>query len=110
MLVGTTDVNSTELRKYVNFPEKLVTYTEELVPVWARHMTCLLENQRYYVAVLLRNMIQIPYKTRESCIEALLSNISISGVMGTFIPITDIIEFCDKEMLIKALSQDDSNG
>lgn len=107
MLIGTDQIDYKELYKRVNNPEELVTYVETLVPVWANHIHAIVYNQRYFTAVQIRNMLQIPYKTREACTDALLDGISINGVMNGFVPITDVIEQCDKEALIAALTGGD---
>lgn len=107
MLIGTDQIDYTELYKRANKPEELVSYVDNLVPVWASHIQAIVYNQRYFVAVQIRNMLQIPYKTREACTDMLLTNISINGVMNGFVPITDILEQCDKTALIAAFTEGD---
>ena len=105
MLIGTNQIDYTEIYKRANTPEDLVLYVESLVPIWANHIQAIVYNQRYYTAVIIRNMLQIPYKTREACTNALLEGISINGVMNGFIPITDIIDHCNKDALIAAITE-----
>ncbi|MCM1219038.1 MAG: hypothetical protein NC548_31535 [Lachnospiraceae bacterium] len=60
-------------------------------------------NQRYFVAIHLRNVLSIPFKQRKEMVEALVDGISITGDMSCFISITDILDACDKQKLSKML-------
>lgn len=101
MIVGRTNLNYVELKRFVGKPQELVAYTENLVPVWARHVSAIVDNQRYYVAIHLRNVLTIPYKQRKELVDALIKGITITGVMSSFTSITEIVDACDKSMFIK---------
>lgn len=103
MIVGRTNLNYAELKRFVGKPHELVAYTENLVPAWARHINEIVANQRYYVAIHLRNVLSIPYKQRKELVEALIEGVSITGVMSSFTSITELVDACDKSMLIKMI-------
>lgn len=105
MVVGTCNVKTEDCLKFINNPTGLISYVEELVPIWARHIPSIVDNQRFYVALHLRNSLSLPYKTRMSLAEPLLKGIKIRGVMSSFTPISSILDVCDKEALIKMLEQ-----
>lgn len=109
MIVGTRDLKTEELKSYVSNPSGLIAYVEDLVPIWARHIPCLAHNQRFYVAIHLRNVLTLPYKVRMSMANTLLEGIQVRGVMSSFTPITDILDACDKEALLKMLEQEANN-
>lgn len=99
MIVGTTNLNYDELKTYVNKPQELPAYCENLVPLWARHIEPIVLNQRYYVAINIRNMLSIPYKQRMEMLEPLLKGLTVKGVISSFTSIAEIINVCDKKAL-----------
>lgn len=103
MIVGTTSIEFEDIRKFINKPNDLVEYVTTLVPTWARHIDCLVHNQRFYVAIHIRGMLTIPYKQRVEMTKALTSGIRIKGVISSFTSIYDIIDLCDKELLVEML-------
>lgn len=80
-----------------------MAYATSLVPIWARHMDVLVNNQRYYLAINIRNMLSIPYKQRDELVKILTDNIRIAGVITGFTPITELVDNCDKDKLIQML-------
>ena len=74
MLVGSTNIDYRTLKSFAGKPEELVTYVENMVPVWARHIKCLSHNQRFYVAIHLRSVLTLPYKTRMELVDKFNKN------------------------------------
>lgn len=103
MLVGTTNIDYGTIKEFANQPEDLVRYVENHIPVWARHIPCLAHNQRFYVALHLRNVLTLPFKTRKEMTDALIDGINIRGLMSSFTSITDILDACDKDALLQML-------
>lgn len=101
MIVGTTKLNYSELKRFVGRPAELVTYVESLVPSWARNVPYITQNQRYFVAIHLRNVLTIPYKPRMELVNALVDKIALAGIMTDFTPITEIVDSCDTATLAK---------
>lgn len=105
MLVGTTNINYKELKTFANNPQDLVYYVDNLVPIWARHIKGITDNQRYFVAIHLRDVLSLPYKTRMSMVDVLVKDITLTGVMSGFTSITDIVDACDKDSLIHMIER-----
>lgn len=106
MIVGTTDIDYEAIKSFIGKPDELVLYAESLIPVWARHIKCLAHNQRFYIAIHLRKMLTIPYKTRMELVNELVKDISIQGIVSSFTSITEILDSCDKKALIGMLQED----
>lgn len=103
MIIGSTNFNYNELYKHVTEPEAVVRQAINMVPIWLQFRHDIVNNQRYYVATVVRGCQTIPYKARKAIIDALLDGISISGVVTTFTAFDDILKYVDKETLIQLL-------
>lgn len=106
MIVGTTSLDYKELKMFVDKPEELVCYVDNLVPMWAKHIKGIVYNQRYYVAVHLRNVLTIPYKSRMAMVDALIKDVTLTGIMSDFTSIIDIVESCNKESLLHMIEEE----
>lgn len=105
MIVGTLDLDFDKIHDCTEHVSELCDYSDSLVPKWARHITPIVHNQRYYVAIHVRNMLTIPYKKRKEMFNELIADIHLKGVMSEFIPISDILAECDKELLCSAIQE-----
>lgn len=103
MLVGTTKLDYDKIKRYCNSHMELIQYAEELVPDWLRHVTPIVHNQRYYVAISIRNLKSIPFKTRMAMVEALLDGVQLKGVMSCFITLDELMNQCNIEALVELL-------
>lgn len=103
MIVGTTKLNYGEIKGYIHKPQELKAYCTTLVPLWARHIDAIVNNQMYYVAIRIRDMLSIPYKLRQEMITCLIKDVQLTGVVSSFTSITDIIGACNKEQLSRMI-------
>lgn len=103
MLIFKTDIDSAFIKQNQTEPDIIVDYAISLVPTWAVHIRGIVDNQRYYVAVKVRNMLTIPYKTRENITRALIDGISLFGMLNDFVTLDEVLQLCDKEKLVEAL-------
>ncbi len=106
MLIGSEALDYAVIRSLAFDTAGLVAYVESLVPTWARHIPQIKMNQRYYAAVHIRNMLQIPFQTRRQMYSALLDGCSIHGIVSNFVPISQLFELCDVDALIQMLRRD----
>lgn len=106
MIVGTTNMNYTDIGRYVNSPDGLVTYATSLVPTWAQHIPGIIDNQRYLVAIYVRKMLAIDFYTRKKMVDVLVNGIRVKGVINKFISIYDILDACDSKALLQMLEKD----
>lgn len=103
MLVAVIDIDTEFIKQHQMEPESIVRYAVSLVPSWAVHIRGIVDNQRYYVAVRVRNMLTIAYKTREAITNALIREISLYGMLNDFITLDELLDECDKTKLSEAL-------
>lgn len=103
MIIAERKLDYSYLKDNISNTEKIVDYAIGLVPKWARHIESVVDNQRYYVAIHLRNMLSIPYKLRSNATNKLIDGITISGMMSDFVTIDEILNECNKEQLVQAL-------
>lgn len=110
MVVGTTFIDYNKINTFVGHPNQFRDWVDSLVPCWAQHIPGIIDNQRYYIAIHLRQVISIPYVQRMHLIEPLITNIQIKGSVDDFVAITDIINMCDTKLLVEALKEEFNNG
>lgn len=101
MLVGTKIIPLHELRDAATSVTALLVFSEQLVPKPLRHISAIVDNQRYLVAVTLRNIKAIPYKRRIELCEGLIRGVSVTGVVNIVHDFEDILSEVDTELLYK---------
>ena len=76
MIVGTKDVSPEEVRKHCRSVTALTSFCVELVPRLFRHDERIVSNQKYLVALMVRDLKSIPYETRRNLYEGLLDGVA----------------------------------
>ena len=107
IIVGNKEINLEELKTVAYDKVKLENYATELVPRCIRHINAIVDNQKYLVALYLRNMQSIPYSVRKLRCEDLLSGISITGVINTVIDFEDMLLQVDMDLLVTFLFEEE---
>lgn len=97
MIVGSKNVNKSELAKCVSSVSKLIDYSDSLVPEYLRYRKEILFNQRYVVALAIREMQNIPYNDRVMLLDRFLRDTYITGVVDRIYDIEDLFDYVDKE-------------
>lgn len=97
MIVGSKNVNKSELAKCVSSVSKLIDYSDSLVPEYLRYRKEILFNQRYIVALAIREMQNIPYNDRAMLLDRFLRDTYITGVVDRIYDIEDLFDYVDKE-------------
>lgn len=110
MIVGCKDIDLEELRKSAKDATSLIHYAENLVPRILRHHVAIVNNQKYLVALYLRNIKSIPYKRRIDLCEELLTEVSVTGVINTIIDFNDILMSINIDELIDYLEVEENVG
>jgi hypothetical protein len=110
MLVGTTKLNYKEIKSFAGHPQDIVAYCESIIPIWALHIPNIIMNQRYYVAIHIRDMLSLPFKVRKELVDVLVKDITIVGVMSSFTSITDLVASCNKDLLLQAVEEEIKNA
>lgn len=97
MIVGSKNINKSELTKYVSSVSKLIEYSDSLVPEYLRYRKEILFNQRYIVALAIREMQNISYNDRVALLDNFLRDTYITGVVDRIYDIEDFFDYVDKE-------------
>lgn len=97
MIVGSKNVNKSELAKCVSSVSKLIDYSDSLVPEYLRYRKEILFNQRYIVALAIREMQSIPYNDRVMLLDRFLRDTYVTGVVDRIYDIEDLFDYVDKE-------------
>lgn len=103
MLIFTKNVNWEKIKRNVNSPDEAVAYVKGLVPVWAKHIQNIENNQRYFAACYIRNVYALSFHDRMGLARALTEGIALTGLTTGFVALEDVITQCSKEDLIGAL-------
>lgn len=106
MLVGCKDIDFEELKSAALNKQSLEHYAVSLVPRCLRHINAIVDNQKYLVALYLRDMKSIPYVTRKLRCEELLKGTSVTGVINTITDFDDILMKVDMDTLVEYLFSD----
>lgn len=108
MVVGSrVDVNV--LRHKLRSVDDLKRYAEILVPRSFRHITKIIDNQKYLVAIELRNMKSIDFKKRHALADELIKDITISGTMNEIVYAEDLLQFADFNKIVRYLFKEELN-
>ena len=97
MIVGSKNINKSELAKCVSSVSKLIDYSDSLVPEYLRYRKEILFNQRYIVALAIREMQSISYNDRVMLLDRFLRDTYITGVVDRIYDIEDLFDYVDKE-------------
>lgn len=97
MIVGSKNINKSELAKCVSSVSKLIDYSDSLVPEYLRHRKEILFNQRYIVALAVREIQSISYNDRVALLDNFLRDTYITGVVDRIYDIEDLFDYVDKE-------------
>lgn len=97
MIVGSKNINKSELAKCVSSVSKLIDYSDSLVPKYLRYRKEILFNQRYVVALAIREMQSIPYNDRVMLLDRFLRDTYITGVVDRIYDIEDLFDYINKE-------------
>lgn len=97
MIVGSKNIDRSELANRVSSVSKLIEYSDSLVPEYLRYRREILFNQRYIVALAIREIQSIPYSDRVTLLDNFLRDTYITGVVDRIYDIEDLFDYVDRE-------------
>lgn len=103
MVVGTKIIPSNKLRQACGSVQELRAFSLKLVPRLLQHITSIVDNQRYLVAIELRKLEGIPYKRKKALTEGLLEGVSVKGTINTLVDFEDILSEVSIDKLLNAI-------
>lgn len=109
MIVGCKHVDPGEILAHCKSVQTLKDYCAVLVPRILRHNVSIVNNQKYFVALYVRDFKSIPYKERKELCEGLLRDVSITGLANSIYDFEDIISEVDIEKLAKYVAERKDN-
>lgn len=105
LIIYTKNINWVTMQGVFDAPDTAANYVKNLIPQWALCVPSIVNNQRYYHAINVRNATSVPYKVRTPVVQSLVEGISISGICTDFITIDELLNACDKDSLITLLKE-----
>ena len=109
MIVGSKIINKASLLSACLNEKTVVQYARELVPRFIRHNKEIVDNQRYLVALEVRELREIPYGKKTKLINALLSGIIVRGTINRITDIEDIMISVNMDMILSKLFENEMN-
>lgn len=103
MFVGSDIINTDKLNAIATDFEKLDNYAMSLIPLWARSIKEVVDNQKYLVALYIKKSNVLTFKEKHAAVQHLCEGIHLSGLLNTVTKIEDIFKFADKNTLLSAL-------
>ena len=95
MLVGNKNVNIRELRNACSSPTALEQFAVSLVPEQVRHVRAIVNNQKYYVATMVRDFKSLPYARKQALCSSLLYGVTVCGVCNELFDYNDLLSAVD---------------
>lgn len=108
MLVGRRSVDPVKLKQACTSGDTLLQFTINLVPPEVRHVRAIVDNQKYYVATMVRSFKSIPYIRKMKLCDELLRGVIVKGVCNELYDYDDLLADIDKSLLQRLLSREES--
>ena len=101
MLVGKSDVDTSELVKHTRTSEEFLMYTDSLVPYDFRHNKTIVDNQRYLCCLLLRSCDGVSWDIKKKILDDVMPAIHIVGFTDMLIDVNSLFGLINKDKLMK---------
>ncbi len=99
MFVGKSSIDLEYIKRNYNNPEKIIEYSNSLIPKEFSHLKELNDNQLYYICMILRKSGLRDFKGVNSTINTLLKGVKIVGYVDEVIEISVIYDFVNMKKL-----------
>lgn len=106
MVVG-SEIDTRKLIRASSSLEELKKYSDGLVPKCLRHIKELIYNQRYYVAIELRNVKSLDFYKRNEMANKLIEDIYISGTFNEVVFISEVLAYADMDKVFKYIFKEE---
>jgi hypothetical protein len=107
MIVGTKAIPLDKLRSECRSIDSLRAFSLSLVPRYIQHVTEIVDNQKYLVAMEVRAMVTIPYKRRKELCEGLLEGVVLKGTINTIVDVEDLMASINMSQVFKVLFREE---
>ena len=99
MLVGQSNVSIAELEKNARDLDAFKKYCDSLVPEDFRHVSSIVNNQRYICAMMLRNSSHVTWKQKKDIVDEIMRGIRIVGYTDQVIDLSVLLNRVDVKRL-----------
>lgn len=82
MIVGEVNVTVEDVATHSSSYEKLIEFSDNLIPSEWRHVPAIRDNQRYLCALLLRKCSSITWDKKKPIIDRILSEVRVVGYVN----------------------------
>lgn len=106
MIVGKKDIPLGALKRACTSSEALIAFATELVPTPLRHIPEITNNQKYYVALLVRSTLSLKWEVRTKLCAPLLEGVRIKGIPDAIYDYDDLIQEIDPEAFMQYRRED----
>lgn len=106
MVIGTKSVDNSSILQHMNGLEAVRNFSDSLVPKCLQHVEAIMYNQRYYMALRIRQLKGVSYDTRKFYSEGLLQGIYVTGTLNSISDFYDILLSIDVPKLIEMLDKE----
>lgn len=95
MLVGTTNISVAEIEACNKRVGALKRLAISKVPYLFRHIQAIVDNQTYYLALIVRNLYKNDYNTWHPICTSLLEGIHVTGCVDSIYTCADLVSECN---------------
>lgn len=106
MVVG-NDIDRVSLVRASSSLERLEAYCVSLVPKCLRHIDALINNQKYFVALELRNIKTIEFKKRNKLANELIKDIYVSGTFDEVIFVSELFQYANMDTVFQYIFREE---
>lgn len=99
MIVWDKTVELADLEKHCSSADAFLQFCDSIVPEGYRHIVQLLNNQRYYCALLLRKSERVNWDKKKAIIKAVMDDICVIGYSDVVMAVDEIFTYVDFERL-----------
>jgi hypothetical protein len=106
MLVGRKEIVFTDLKRACRSSDALQKFALSLVPMPLQHLSDIIGNQKYYVALQVRAIQSLTWKTKKQLCEDLLHGVRVKGIPTVLYDYEDILMAIDREAFARYLEEE----
>lgn len=107
MIVGTKAIPLDKLARECYSVSALNAFSLSMVPRYAQHITEIVDNQKYIIAMEVRALTTLSYQKKKELSEGLLEGVIIRGTINTIVDVEDLFSFINMSHLFKVLFKEE---
>ena len=106
MLVGMTNIDTSKLPDACKSVEKIIAFSDSLVPPYFSHRKEIIDNQRYITAVAVRNLYANDYNKWKPLCTGLLEGVRVTGSVNDLYSCDELLRACDTKAILTFLEKE----